>query len=106
MALFVLHNARVILEGGVQSGGVLVSQGRIALVFTGDKTPTGLSASESIDLGGAYLAPGLIDIHIHGSAGVDVQATDADGLAKLSEFLISEGVTGYFATLVPTNERG
>src|SRR5438309_1783728 len=106
MALLLLHNARVILEAGIQIGGVLVREGRIVLVFARDKTPTGLSARESIDLGGAYLAPGLIDIHIHGSAGVDVQATDAEGLRKLSEFLISEGVTGYFATLVPTNDRG
>jgi N-acetylglucosamine-6-phosphate deacetylase len=106
MALLVLRNAMVVIEGGVQSGGVLVRDGRIAQVFRSNQTPAGLGASESIDLGGAYLAPGLIDIHIHGSAGVDVQATDADGLTKLSEFLISEGVTGYFATLVPTNERG
>jgi N-acetylglucosamine-6-phosphate deacetylase len=106
MALLVLHNAKVILEAGIQTGGVLVREGRITLVFAPDKTPTGLSARESIDLGGAYLAPGLIDIHIHGSAGVDVQATDAEGLTKLSEFLISEGVTGYLATLVPTSDRG
>jgi N-acetylglucosamine-6-phosphate deacetylase len=106
MTQLVLHNARVLREHGVQEGGVVVSEGRIALVFTEDQVPTGLSASESIDLAGAYLAPGLIDIHIHGSAGVDVQATDADGLAKLSQFLLAEGVTGYFATLVPTDERG
>jgi N-acetylglucosamine-6-phosphate deacetylase len=105
MALL-LHNARLILEAGIQIGGVLVREGRITLVFARDKTPTGLSARESIDLGGAYLAPGLIDIHIHGSAGVDAQATDGEGLTRLSEFLISEGVTGYFATLVPTSGRG
>ena len=79
--------------------------GRIVLV-SGDQIPAGLGASESIDLGGAYLAPGMIDIHIHGSAGIDVQATDAAGLAKLSAFLLAEGVTGYFATFVPSDERG
>jgi N-acetylglucosamine-6-phosphate deacetylase len=94
------------IEAGVQHGGVLVRNGRIALLFRGKKVPTGLGASESIDLGGAYLAPGMIDIHIHGSAGVDVQATDPAGLAKLSAFLLEEGVTGYFATFVPTDERG
>jgi N-acetylglucosamine-6-phosphate deacetylase len=51
------------------------------------------------------LAPGLIDVHIHGSAGIDVQDTDANGLLKLSEFLLNEGVTGYFATFVPTDEQ-
>ncbi|HLF83624.1 MAG TPA: N-acetylglucosamine-6-phosphate deacetylase [Blastocatellia bacterium] len=106
MAQLVLHNARVILEAGVEHGGVLVRDGRIALLFRNEQVPTGLGASESIDLGGAYLAPGMIDIHIHGSAGVDVQSTDAAGLTKLSAFLLAEGVTGYFATFVPSDERG
>ena len=106
MGTVLFHNARVVLEAGVQHGGVLVHDGRIALVFSSGQVPTGLSATESIDLGGAYLAPGMIDIHIHGSAGVDVQATDAAGLTKLSTFLLGEGVTGYFATFVPTDERG
>jgi N-acetylglucosamine-6-phosphate deacetylase len=106
MSQLFLHNARVILESGVHSGGVYVRDGRIAHAFTMGETPAGLSANESIDLNGAYLASGLIDIHIHGSAGVDVQATDETGLAKLSEFLLAEGVTGYFATLVPADEHG
>ena len=101
-----LYNARMLLEDGVRHGGVLVRDGRIVLVFGDDQTPAGLGSCESIDLGGAYLAPGLIDIHIHGSAGIDVQATDADGLSKLSAFLLTEGVTGYFPTFVPTDERG
>ncbi len=106
MAQLLLHDARVLLEGGVQYGGVLVRDGRIALVFSNEQMPSGMGTSESINLGGAYLAPGMIDIHIHGSAGVDVQAADAAGLAKLSEFLLAEGVTGYFATFVPTDELG
>src|SRR5262245_14052732 len=105
MAQFVLHNAKVILERGVQPGGVLVRDGRISQIFSRDETPTGLSAGETIDLKDSYLAPGLIDIHIHGSAGVDVQSTDEAGLTKLSTFLLNKGVTGYFATLVPANEQ-
>ena len=53
MAQLLLHNARVILESGVQHGGVLIRDRRIALVFAREQTPAGLSASETIDLGGA-----------------------------------------------------
>ena len=106
MASLVLHNAKLILRDGLQSGGVLIRDGLIDHVFAEDKTPTGLSRSESINLQGNYLSSGLIDIHIHGSAGIDVQATDEDGIAKLSEFLLSEGVTAYFPTLVPTDDSG
>lgn len=101
-----LFNARVILASEIRLGGVLVRDGRIAHIFGSDDKPAGLSANESMDLDGAYLAPGLIDIHIHGSAGVDVQAAHESDLAKLSEFLLSQGVSGYFATFVPTDERG
>ncbi len=106
MQQVLLFNARVILANEIRRGGVLVRDGRIAQIFASEQKPAGLSANETMDLDGAYLAPGLIDIHIHGSAGVDAQAADESDLAKLSEFLLSEGVTGYFATLVPTNERG
>jgi N-acetylglucosamine-6-phosphate deacetylase len=105
MTQLLIHNARVVLENGIQSGGVLVRDGRITQVFSHEQTPAGISSSESIDLQQALLAPGLIDIHIHGSTGIDVQNTDADGLSKLSEFLVNEGVTGYFTTFVPTDER-
>lgn len=100
----ILSNATIALEDGLQRGGILISNGRIIEVFAGEGEPGG--AANRIDLDGAYLAPGMIDIHIHGSAGVDVMEADSASLRKLSEFLLSEGVTGYFATLVPTDDRG
>jgi N-acetylglucosamine-6-phosphate deacetylase len=106
MSQLLLNNARVILEDRIERGSVLVSGGRIARVFIDSDAPSGLSAAESVDLRQSYLAPGLIDIHIHGSAGVDVLEADACGLASMSEFLLREGLTGYFATLVPTDDRG
>lgn len=106
MSSFIVRNSLVILEHGTHAGGVIIENERIAGIFSDSDTPAGFSRSESIDLEGAYLAPGLIDIHIHGSAGVDVQAADEAALENLSAFLLSEGVTGYFATVVPTDERG
>jgi N-acetylglucosamine-6-phosphate deacetylase len=105
MDQLLLHNARVIFQGGIGHGGVLIRHDRIAHIFPDEDKPAGISANESMDVRGAYLAPGMIDIHIHGSAGVDVQDADTRQLAKLSEFLLREGVTGYFATFVPADER-
>ena len=106
MSQLLIYNARVVSPRGIQQGGVLVRDRGIVQVFSGDDNPRGISSSESIDLGGGYLGPGMIDIHIHGSAGVDVLDADRDALTRLSEFLLAEGVTGYFATLVPADERG
>lgn len=101
-----IHNAKVIRNKEAQEGAVLVRDGRIAEVFSSGELPTGLGDSEKLDVGGAYLAPGMIDIHIHGSVGVDVQNTDSEGLATLSAFLLRAGVTGYLATFVPTDDEG
>lgn len=106
MSQLVLSNARVILEREVIRGGVLIRDGRIAQVFDHENMPAGFSETETVDLRESYLAPGMIDIHIHGSAGVDVEDAEPHELEKLSEFLAAEGVTGYFATFVPTDERG
>jgi N-acetylglucosamine-6-phosphate deacetylase len=52
------------------------------------------------DSAGAILAPGFVDIHMHGGAGLDVmQATSAE-LPHLNTFLPKHGVTGYFPTTV------
>src|SRR5215467_3461910 len=103
MSDFVLHNARVILPDRVVHGGVVARGGRIVQVFTEDSKPAGMEAVDRQDAGGRYLAPGFIDIHIHGSAGVDVQDTDKDGLTTLSRYLSDKGVIGYFATFVPAD---
>jgi len=56
-----LRNARVVdtLSGGERQGNVAIYGGRIAGVGDYDR------AKESIDLQGAYLAPGLINGHTH-----------------------------------------
>jgi N-acetylglucosamine-6-phosphate deacetylase len=104
MTELLLHNSRLVLETGIARGGVLIRDGRIASVFGEGQKPIGLSAEISIDLQGAHLAAGMIDIHIHGSAGVDVQATDVEGLARLAAFLLSHGITGFLATFVPADD--
>lgn len=47
---------------------------------------------------GKILIPGLIDIHIHGAAGVDYSNSDAVGIKKMANYLGSIGVTSFLAT--------
>lgn len=54
--------------------------------------------AQLVDFGDAVLAPGFVDIHIHGGAGQDVMNADLAGLAALEQFLATHGVTGYFPT--------
>jgi N-acetylglucosamine-6-phosphate deacetylase len=48
----------------------------------------------------AILAPGFVDIHIHGGAGIDVMRASHGELPRLNQFLATHGVTGYFPTTV------
>jgi N-acetylglucosamine-6-phosphate deacetylase len=53
-----------------------------------------------VDFGDAILAPGFVDIHIHGGAGHDLMAADASGLSAVEQLLLKHGVTSYFPTTV------
>ena len=53
-----------------------------------------------VDFGDGILAPGFVDIHIHGGAGHDVMEADASGLAAVERLLFKHGVTSYFPTTV------
>jgi N-acetylglucosamine-6-phosphate deacetylase len=52
------------------------------------------------DLGDTILAPGFVDIHMHGGAGLDVMRAAITELPHLNNFLTKHGVTGYFPTTV------
>jgi N-acetylglucosamine-6-phosphate deacetylase len=52
------------------------------------------------DFAGAILAPGFVDIHMHGGAGLDVMRASPAELPHLNKFLATHGVTGYFPTTV------
>lgn len=49
-------------------------------------------------LSGAVLAPGYVDLHVHGAAGYDVMAGSADGLRVMAAFLARHGVTSFLPT--------
>ena len=99
MKKLLLKNANVVLpDREVASGAVLVEDGRIESIGEG-------GADEVVDLNGAVLLPGFIDVHIHGAVGVDVMDATADGLHEVSRYLASEGVTGWLPTFVPASEE-
>ena len=61
------------------------------------ETPTG---SRLVDFPGGILAPGFIDIHIHGGAGHDVMEAGGDALPAMERLLARHGVSSYFPTTV------
>ncbi len=56
--------------------------------------------AQVIDFGDAVLAPGLIDLHIHGGAGHDVMEGSDESLAAIERLMTKHGVTSYCPTTV------
>lgn len=84
----------------IKGGAVLIRGGKIAAVF--DRKQAAEQHWENvrrIDLNGAYLAPGLIDTHIHGIEGFGTADGKVESILGMSESLIKYGVTSFLPTI-------
>jgi len=50
---------------------------------------------EGIDLQGAYVIPGLVDVHNHGNSGFDFSDGDYAGLVAMAKYLALNGITSF-----------
>ena len=82
----------------IESPVVVIEDERIAAVSR--RNAMELPAGRHLNFSGCVLAPGLIDIHIHGGAGHDVMEAEESGLATLERSLLRSGVTAYVPTTV------
>jgi N-acetylglucosamine-6-phosphate deacetylase len=51
-----------------------------------------------IDAKGLWVIPGLIDLHVHGSAGSDTMDATPDAIRTMADFFARHGVTSYLPT--------
>ena len=58
------------------------------------------AGARHLEFPGLVLAPGFIDIHIHGGAGHDVMEPDESAREKIERQLVQHGVTAYLPTTV------
>jgi N-acetylglucosamine-6-phosphate deacetylase len=83
----------------IEDALVLVEHGRILEISlrSNCQTPAEISVT---DFGDGVIAPGYVDLHIHGSAGYDVMDETAEALPAIERLLARHGVTSYFPTTV------
>jgi N-acetylglucosamine-6-phosphate deacetylase len=83
----------------IEDAAVSIEDGVITAVGTHAEVRTPSNA-RVLDFGDSILAPGLIDIHIHGGAGHDVMEGSDDSLAAIESLMTRHGVTSYCPTTV------
>jgi N-acetylglucosamine-6-phosphate deacetylase len=83
----------------VENPIVLVEDGKILEIASrhARAVPVGVTSRAFRD---RTLAPGYVDLHIHGSAGHDVMEDTAEALPAVEQLLARHGVTSYYPTTV------
>ncbi|MCK9221334.1 MAG: N-acetylglucosamine-6-phosphate deacetylase [Limnochordia bacterium] len=98
---YIINGSVVTPTGIISPGYVGLSNGCIAEVGPMDALCAS-SDSETIDVLGCLVLPGLIDIHTHGSGGLEVLTADWQDMAKLARNMLRFGVTSFLPTLTAT----
>jgi N-acetylglucosamine-6-phosphate deacetylase len=91
-----ITNGRVITPLEVfEQADVVIESDKIIGVGPG---LAGAGADQTIDAAGCIVAPGFIDIHVHGSAGHDTMDGTRKAIEGMAQFFAAHGVTAFCPT--------
>ena len=82
-------NGYIFVDGRFVHGSFRVEDGCFAEVL--DMVP----GEDGIDLNGAYVIPGLVDVHNHGNSGADFSDGEYAGLVSMAKYLACNGITSF-----------
>jgi N-acetylglucosamine-6-phosphate deacetylase len=91
----IFRNARLIFADGIREGLELVTEGG---VITDIRDSRSGADHEIVDLNGNYLAPGFIDLHVHGALGRDTMEASDEALRAVCDYHATGGTTSLLLT--------
>ena len=98
----VYTNVRVVMPGRVLDGAAVVTEGARIREVLPDRGGWAEFDGEVVDGGGAYLAPGFVDLHCHGGGGCDFMDATPKAFRTAAGTHARHGTT----TLLPTTLAG
>lgn len=90
-----IKNGKIILKDRIIEGCALLISDTVEGIVPADRIPSNATV---IDADGGYVAPGLIDLHIHGYMGRDVCDGEKESVRVMAGGLVANGVTGFLPT--------
>src|SRR5213082_1831606 len=91
----IFRNARLIFPDGIRESLEIVTQhGKIVEIRQQTKAP----ANDVVDVDGNYLAPGFVDLHVHGAIGRDTMEASAEAFRAICGYHASGGTTSLLLT--------
>lgn len=93
-------NGKIITRSGVLENKVLVFNETIQQIQ--EEVPTDCHV---IDAKGMYIAPGLIDVHVHGSCGADTMDQTKEAIEVISAGISKNGVTSFLPTTMTMSQE-
>ena len=93
--MLALKHAKLLLKDKIEYDKVLLLSDKIEGIVNENEIPEG---AEIIDCNGGYIAPGFIDLHIHGYLGRDVCDANEESIRTIAGGLLENGVTGFLPT--------
>jgi N-acetylglucosamine-6-phosphate deacetylase len=93
--VMILTNGRLIFPNGVRDGLEVVAENGLIMAI---REQSGWGGADVVDLEGNYLAPGFIDLHVHGAMGRDTMEASADAFRAICDYHATGGTTSLCLT--------
>lgn len=91
-----IKNGRIVLPDRILDRHIVVYDEKIQRILP--ETDFSLESAQVLDARGCYIAPGLINLHVHGCGGFDTMDANIPALRAMQKLLPETGVTAFLPT--------
>lgn len=99
-----IHNGKILTPETLLQGKTLILEDqKVRAIEAGPPSPS--DGDLVIDARGGWVAPGLIDIHVHGAVGHDASDATPEALAQMGRFMARHGVASYLPTTLSVDQE-